>query len=96
MLKDGELRIQWGKLPHESPDIVYSYQGDRSMKRDTAFLCYVLGSKRPDAFKDHPYAHMLPSVWEELEARGYDITTLRFSIMKKQPEPVEQKPASEA
>ena len=83
VLKDGELRIQWGKLPHENPDIVYSWQGEHTMKRDTAFLCYVLGSKRPDPLKDQPFAHMQPSVWEELDARGYDLTTLRFSIMKK-------------
>jgi hypothetical protein len=27
---------------------------------------------------------MKPSLFEELEARGYDLTTLKFSIMKKQ------------
>ncbi len=73
-LKDGELRVYWGKLPHDSPDVVFSWQGDRSMKRDTALLCYLFSKREPGTGR---------SLMEEMEARGYDITTLRFSIMKK-------------
>ena len=82
-LKNGELRVYWGKLPHDSPDVIYSWQGDRSMKRDTALLCHHFGSKTPDPFEKPIFSKMNPSLIEELEARGYDITTLRFSIMKK-------------
>ncbi len=73
-LKDGELRVYWGKLPHDSPDVVFSWQGDRSMKRDTALLCYLFSERELGTSR---------SLLEELEDRGYDITTLRFSVMKK-------------
>jgi hypothetical protein len=73
-LKDGELRVYWGKLPHDSPDVVFSWQGDRSMRRDTALLCYLFSKKEPGTSR---------GLLEELEYRGYDITTLRLSIMKK-------------
>ena len=82
-LKDGELRIYWGKLPHDSPDVVFSWQGDRSMKRDTALLCYHFSKREPDTSAMPIFSKMNLSLLEELEARGYDITTLRFSIMKK-------------
>ena len=73
-LKDGELRVYWGKLPHDSPDVVFSWQGDRSMKRDTALISYLFSKREPGTSR---------SLLEELEYRGYDITTLRFSIIKK-------------
>lgn len=82
-LKDGELRVYWGKLPHDSPDIVYEWKGDSSMRRDSRLLHYHLGSQQPDPFTQPIFSKMNPSLIEELEARGYDITTLRFSIQKK-------------
>ena len=82
-LKDGQLLVYWGKLPHDEPDVIYSWQGDSSMKRDNALLCYHFGSRRPDPIAKPMYSKMDPSLLEELERRGYDITTLRFSIMKK-------------
>lgn len=85
-LKDGELRVYWGKLQHDAPDVIYSWQGDRSMKGDSALLHYHLGSKHPDWHQTPLFSKMNPSLLEELEARGYDITTIRFSIMKKSDE----------
>ena len=82
-LKDGELRMYWGKLQNDTPDIIYSWQGDNSMRGDSALLHYHLGSQRPDLGKQPIFSKMLPSLLEELEARGYDMTTLHFSIMKK-------------
>jgi len=82
-LKDGELRVYWGKLPHDSPDVIYSWQGDRSMRRDSALLHHYFGSQHPDPFTKPIFSKMNPSLIEELEMRGYDITTLRFSIQKK-------------
>jgi hypothetical protein len=83
-IKDGQLMVYWGKLPHDNPDIIFSWQGDASMKRDSAALRYYLGCKRPDPHVQPIFSKMLPSMLEDLEDRGYDITTLRFSIMKKQ------------
>jgi len=83
-LKDGELRMYWGKLPHENPDMVFSWQGDASMSRDSRLLHYRLASQRPTVTCDKVnWGAMEPSLIEELESRGYDITTLKFSIMKK-------------
>ena len=83
-LKDGELMVYWGRLPHDNPDVIYAWQGDASMKRDSAALHYYLGCKRPDPQVTPIFSKMLPSMIEDLESRGYDITTLKFSIMKKQ------------
>jgi len=82
-LKDGELRVYWGKVPHENPDIVLAWQGNPLMKRDTNMLHSFLCSKNPDPFAKPLFSVMNPSMIEELEARGYDLTTLKFSIMKK-------------
>lgn len=82
-LKYGELRIYWGKVPHENPDVVLAYQGDHMMKRDSNMLHSFICSQHPDPFAKPLFSKMNPSMIEELEARGYDITTLKFSIMKK-------------
>ena len=100
-LNDGELRMYWGKLPHDAPDIIIAWQGDSSMKRDSRMLYYLLCSDRPDPFAKPIFSKMEPSLIKELEARGYDITTLRLSVMKKkadadasspQPSPLAQQP----
>lgn len=82
-LKDGELRIYYGKVPHDGPDVILAWQGNSEMKRDTNLLHYYICSKRPDPHKLPIFSVMQPSLIEELAARGYDITTLKFSIMKK-------------
>lgn len=87
-LKDGELRMYWGREPHDrTAEVMLAYQGDRMMKRDTALLYRFLCSKRPDPMAEPIFSKMDLSLIEELEARGYDLTTLKFSIMKKQPAP---------
>lgn len=82
-LKDGELRVYWGKLPHDSPDVIYEWKGDSSMRRDSSLLHYHFGSRRPDPHVQPIFSKMMPSLIEEFQARGYDITTLKFSIRKK-------------
>lgn len=82
-LKDGELRVYWGKLPHENPDLIFAWQGDRSMKRDSALLHWKFAGQQPDPHELPPFSKMLPSLIQELESRGYDVTTFKFSIMKK-------------
>lgn len=84
-LKNGELRMYWGREDHDTtPDVILAWQGDRLMKRDTALLHYMMCSKRPKIEMGRiNWNVMEPSLVEELELRGYDITTLKFSIMKK-------------
>lgn len=83
-LKDGELMVYWGREPHSSPDIIFAWQGDASMKRDSSLMYYHMACQRPDPNVQPIFSKMCPSLIEELIARGYDITTLKFSIMKKQ------------
>lgn len=84
-LKDGELMMYWGReAPGERPDIIFAWQGDSEMRRDTAFLHYALATQKPDLHTTPLFSKMNPSFLEELEARGYDLTTLRFSIKKKE------------
>lgn len=83
-MRDGELRVYWGKPSrHDNPDLVLAWQGDPLMKRDTNLLYYHLSCQRPDPKAQPLYSKMLPSLIEELQARDYDITTLKFSIQKK-------------
>ena len=89
-LKDGELRVYWGRPDrHDYPDVVLAWQGDRGMRADTALLHSYLCSQRPNPHKKPIFSVMEPSLVEELTARGYDITTLKFSIHKL---PVKEKP----
>jgi len=53
------------------------------MKRDAALLHYVMGIDHPDPHTKPIFSKMNPSLFKELESRGYDLTTLKFSIMKK-------------
>lgn len=82
-LKDGELRVYWGKEPHNNPDVMLAWQGEGGMRADTRLLYYHLCAQHPDPFEKPLFSKMNPSLIQELEARGYDITTLKFSIMKK-------------
>lgn len=77
-LKEGELRAYYGKLPGDEPDIVIDRNG--IPRCDGALLYYHLATQR----FTHIPGEMMPCLIDELEARGYDITTLKFSIMKKQ------------
>ena len=80
----GQLRVFYGRLPGESsPDICYAW-GDGCSKRDGALLTLVMGSKRPGLL---PSDAAEPSLWEELTARGYDLSTLEFSIKKRSDAP---------
>lgn len=81
-LKDGELRMYWGIIDG-SPDVIYEWKGDLSMKRDSRMLHNFLASQSPNPLKMPIFSEMKPSFLEELESRGYDLTTIKFSIMKK-------------
>lgn len=86
--KPGELKMQWGKLPGDSPDMCFCW-GDGCSKRDGALLHYLLASKRQRMLYGEEQRQaganvaFDPSFIEELEARGYDLTTFKFSIQKK-------------
>ncbi len=81
--KDGQLVARWGYADGEGPDICF-YAGQGVGRADQALLHHALTSKRPVAMKAlMGEIEFDPSLVEDLEARGYDLTTLRFSIQKK-------------
>lgn len=76
--KDGELKLQWGKLPHDEPDVCIAW-GDGASKRDGHLMFNALCGAR-NRFNS---ATQDCSVIEDLAARGYDLETIRFSIQKR-------------
>lgn len=87
--KDGELRAKWSRAElYNNPDICYAW-GKGSCKSDSHLLHNVLSSPRirskiaPAGGNYLDYIEYGPSFYEELESRGYDLTTLKFSIQKK-------------
>lgn len=78
--KPGQLKVKWGKLPGDAPDVCVSW-GEGCSGRDGNLLLSYLCTQRPR----YGSTEMYPSLVDELKSRGYDITTLRFSIEKKKP-----------
>jgi hypothetical protein len=75
--KPNQLKAQWGKLKHDSPDLCFAW-GDGVNKCDARLLSNAITS-----FTFEPGSYETrPSLYDELEKRGYDMTTLKFSISK--------------
>lgn len=72
--KNGELLVKYGQ-EYGDRDLFYCWpENECGMKRDSRLVMMAL--ERNKVFEGK-------SLREELESRGYDITTLKFSIMKK-------------
>ena len=76
--RSGQIKCQWGKLADADPDLVLCW-GDGTAKADANLLHHALSSK--DYSPMDKTWH--PSLLEELEARGYDLATLKISVEKK-------------
>lgn len=76
--KPGELIARYGKARGDAPDLLYSWGGSGATKSDSRIIMSAL--EEADVFRGR-------SLREELESRGYDIETLRFSVMLKEPPP---------
>lgn len=87
-MEDGDLKMYYGKLPRDQPDVIIDWKGDCGMSRDAKYLHFVLASPRMRqtfAYENSPLPYTFaPSFIEELKTRGYDIETFQFSIKKKQ------------
>ena len=84
--KPGVLEVYWGVMKGEpKPDIIY-HRGDGCARPDGHLLYAVFGCKRERFDWETRRIVHDPSLLELLEARGYDLTTLKFTIKKKQPE----------
>lgn len=76
-VKPGEIKVKWGRIPGEStnPELCY-YWGEGVSKRDINLLHYTFNNLKS---RDGGLEPLLA----ELEARGYDTTTFKFSISKR-------------
>jgi hypothetical protein len=77
-MKDGRLQIYYGRLNGDAPDWCVVH-GNGTCRSDARFALHVFAGAN-----GHSGAGAGASFVQELEARGYDITTLRFTIDKKQ------------
>jgi hypothetical protein len=77
--KQGELLVKYGK-EFGDEDLFYCHpENECGMSRDSRMLA--IAFERTVLFPEDGR-----TLRQELEARGYDITTLKFSIMKKKSE----------
>ena len=72
--KPGRLEAYYGKDDSGDIDVVLAYGAGLS-KRHGALLYYLLCCKRHT-----PNGEQEPSMLDQLQARGFDIKTLRFSV----------------
>jgi len=82
--KPDTLIAVWGRCDRHAPaSIVYVYP-DRDGKVDSRVLCDAIESRQYSPDPERYGAFKLsPSLTEELDARGWDLTTLRISIKRK-------------
>lgn len=91
--KPGQCLVYYGKLPGDSPGICYAWGDEGATKRHGGLLSYLFGGQRIRlVYGEEREKAGYPYIWdksmlEELEAAGFDLTTLRFSIEMKRPEP---------
>jgi hypothetical protein len=90
----GQLVARYGKPSYDSPSILYAWGGAGAAKSDGHFLSNVFEGER---YVPVPISDIIsgksrlgdfvsaPSLLAELEARGYDLTTLIFKIEQKKP-----------
>ena len=71
--RPGELRVTYTRFEGK-PDVVYSW-GEGCSKRDGALMDWYFSRT----------AEHIERLERELESRGYDLSTLVFSVMKKKP-----------
>lgn len=87
--KPGVLEAYYGRSEDGDIDVCFAW-GAGVSKCDAHLLNNVMADKRcrpawvTDKEWDTPFPHVYqPSFLDELEARGYDLTTLKFTIRKK-------------
>lgn len=87
--KPGQLKAQWGRSDAGAkPSLIYLWGGAGASKSDARIIAEAL--ERPVLERDYDNGTFLdpaikegPSLAAELEARGYDLTTLKFTIEMK-------------
>jgi hypothetical protein len=73
--KPGEFKITWGTIERgESPSLIYSHGGEGASKPDGHMISYIFEGCKNE------YGRTLV---QDLVYRGYDISTLKFSVKIK-------------
>lgn len=85
-VKPGQLMAYYGRVDGDAPDVCFAW-GAGLNKRHGNLLHYILGAKRMTFADKGPGYEFEPSALEQLEAAGYDLSTLKFSIQQKEPQP---------
>lgn len=83
--KAGELKVYYGKDEDgQGPDVCYAW-GPGTRRADSSLLHYHfgVGHLEQDFIGSGGYK-CGPSFLEELAERGYDLSTIKFSVHKKQ------------
>ena len=78
--KFGEIKVKWGYEKHSGEDLFSCYGGHDDSRDHAKMMLDAISFSRYSKL----YGEYKPSLLEELESRGYDITTLVFSIQKKE------------
>lgn len=83
--KRGVLEAKWGREDHHAdPSIVYVHGGGGSQRPDARLLSTWFEG-RDVSTGQHIFGCDKNNFLAELDRRGYDITTLKFSIKLKEP-----------
>lgn len=83
--KPGEIKIVYGKADrHSRPDLCVAWGEGTDMKCTGRLIMNAIDQKTLHPKFPGPGHEYRPSLVEELEARGFDITTLRITIQKKE------------
>lgn len=84
--KPGQLLLKYGKPKYDAPDICMAWGGDGASKADANLMHSIFFSRRlaidfeKSGGRDYKFINTLA---EELDKRGYDLSTLEFSIWQK-------------
>lgn len=82
--KPGHIKIEWGKASrHDSPDLVVAWGDGVDMKCTGRLIMNAITEKPLRSKFPGPGHEYGTSLVDELEARGFDIATLKISIQRK-------------
>lgn len=82
--KPGEIKIVYGKADrYSAPDLCVAWGAGADMKCTGRLIMNAIDQKTMHPRFPGPGYEYRPSLVEELEARGFDITTLRITIQRK-------------
>lgn len=83
--RPGQIKIAYGRIDrHNNPDLCVAWGPGTDMKCTGRLIMNAITEKTLHAKFPGPGHEYRPSLVDELEARGFDITTLRITIEKKE------------